>query len=183
MRNPLRSPWALLVAFLVLAAFLGAGLTLNPREVPSPLIGKAAPGFSLPELHAAERVVSPEHLKGRAYLMNVWASWCGACQVEHPHLMQLAGTGAIPIYGLDYKDERGAGIAWLARLGNPYVASAFDAEGRAGIDWGVYGVPETFLVDGNGVIRFKHIGPLTPELIEAKILPLARKLALGSPAP
>ena len=180
MRNPFRSRWTPLAAFAVLAAFLGAGLTLNPREVPSPLIGKPAPAFSLPELHAADRVISPEHLKGRVWLLNVWASWCASCRVEHPHLMGLARSGAIPLYGLDYKDGRQAGIDWLGRHGNPYIVSAFDVDGRAGIDWGVYGVPETFLVDGNGVIRYKHIGPLTPALIEGTILPLARTLSLSS---
>ena len=178
MRNPLRSRWFPLAAFAVLAAFLAAGLTLKPREIPSPLVGKAAPGFSLPELHAADHVISPDHLKGRVWLLNVWASWCASCRVEHPHLLDLATSGAIPVYGLDYKDTRDAGMEWLRRYGNPYVASAYDADGRAGIDWGVYGVPETFLIDSAGVIRYKHIGPLTPEVIKGTILPLARKLGI-----
>ncbi len=177
MGSMLRSRWTPLAAFVLLAAFLGIGLTLNPREVPSPLIGKPAPEFTLPQLHAAERAISPAALKGQVYLLNVWASWCVSCRVEHPHLMALAKTGAIPVYGLDYKDGRPEGIEWLGRHGNPYQASAFDAEGRAGIDWGVYGVPETFLVDAGGVIRYKHIGPLTPEVIDRKILPLAKSLA------
>ncbi|HET7400825.1 MAG TPA: DsbE family thiol:disulfide interchange protein [Usitatibacter sp.] len=172
-----RSLWIPLAAFAVLAAFLGVGLTLNPRELPSPLVGKPAPAFSLPQLHAAAEVMAPEHLRGKVYLLNVWASWCSSCRAEHEHLMALAGTRELPIYGLDYKDERDAGIAWLHRNGNPYVASAFDAEGRAGIDWGVYGVPETFLVDAQGVVRYKHVGPLTPAVIEGRILPLARELA------
>jgi cytochrome c biogenesis protein CcmG, thiol:disulfide interchange protein DsbE len=173
----LRSRWTPLAAFAILAGFLGAGLALDPRAVPSPLIGKAAPAFSLPELREPGVLIAPEHLKGRVWLLNVWASWCGSCRVEHPHLLALARSGEIPIYGLDYKDSRDAGLEWLARHGDPYVASAFDAEGRAGIDWGVYGVPETFLVDAEGVIRYKHIGPLTPEAIEKKVLPLARALS------
>lgn len=173
----LRSRWTPLAAFALLAGFLGAGLTLKPRELPSPLIGKAAPAFTLPELHAADRALSPEGLKGKVYLLNVWASWCASCRVEHPHLLDLARRGVLPVYGLDYKDERPAGLEWLARHGDPYVASAFDADGRAGIDWGVYGVPETFLVDAGGVVRYKHVGPLTPEVIDGRILPLARSLA------
>ncbi|MGE5097106.1 MAG: DsbE family thiol:disulfide interchange protein [Betaproteobacteria bacterium] len=172
-----RSPWLPLAAFTILAAFLGMGLTLNPRELPSPLIGKPAPDFSLPRLHAAQELIAPAQLRGRVWVLNVWASWCSSCRAEHEQLMALARREALPIYGLDYKDERDAGIAWLARHGNPYVASAFDAEGRAGIDWGVYGVPETFLVDAQGVIRYKHIGPLTPAVIEGQILPLARELS------
>lgn len=172
-----QSPWLPLAAFTILAAFLGMGLTLNPRELPSPLVGKPAPDFSLPRLHAAQQLIAPAQLRGRVWLLNVWASWCSSCRAEHEQLMALARREALPIYGLDYKDEREAGVAWLARHGNPYVASAFDAEGRAGIDWGVYGVPETFLVDAQGIIRYKHIGPLTRAVIEGQILPLARELA------
>lgn len=172
-----RARWIPLAVFAVVAAFLGVGLTLKPREVPSPLIGKPAPAFALPDLHAAGVVVAPEGLRGQVWLLNVWASWCGSCRVEHPHLMSLARSGRIPVYGLNYKDRRDAGIEWLARHGNPYVASAFDADGRAAIDYGVYGAPETFLVDGRGVIRYKHIGPLTPEVIEGKLMPLARELS------
>jgi cytochrome c biogenesis protein CcmG, thiol:disulfide interchange protein DsbE len=172
-----RTRWIPLVLFFVVAAFLGVGLTLKPREIPSPLIDKPAPGFTLPQLHAGDRVLTPEQLKGRVYLLNVWASWCGSCRVEHPHLMALAKSGRIPIYGLNYKDGREAGLDWLQRHGDPYVASAFDADGRVAIDYGVYGAPETFLVDARGVIRYKHIGPLTPEVIEAKLMPLARELS------
>jgi len=169
--------WIPFVVFAVLALFLGVGLTLKPRELPSPLIGKPAPAFSLPQLHASGKVIAPEQLRGRVWLLNVWASWCASCRVEHEHLMALAAKGGLPLYGLDYKDERDAGIAWLSRNGNPYVASAFDAEGRAGIDWGVYGVPESFLVDADGVVRYKHIGPLTPAVIEGTLLPLAKELS------
>ncbi len=171
-----RARWLPLAAFVLIAAFLGVGLTLNPREVPSPLIDKPAPAFALPELHVSDRVMSPEGLRGRVWLLNVWASWCSSCRVEHPVLMDLARSNRIPVYGLNYKDGRDAALQWLRRHGDPYVASAFDADGRVGIDYGVYGAPETFLVDAQGVIRYKHIGPLTPEVIEGKLMPLAKEL-------
>ena len=171
-----RSRWIPLAVFAVIAVFLGVGLTLKPREVPSPLIDKPAPAFTLSQLHAADRTISTESLRGQVYLLNVWASWCGSCRVEHPVLMDLARSGRIPIYGLNYKDGRDAGIGWLARNGDPYVASAFDGEGRVAIDFGVYGAPETFLVDAAGTIRFKHIGPLTPEVVE-RVLALAKELS------
>ena len=147
--------------FLALAAFLLIGLGLNPREVPSPLIGKPAPAFDL---------------LGKVWMLNVWASWCAACRDEHPLLVEMAARKIVPIYGLDYKDTRAAGQQTLARFGDPYVASLFDADGRVGIDWGVYGVPETFIIDRQGVIRMKHIGPLTPDVIRDKIEPLVRQL-------
>ena len=172
-----RSRWLPFAVFAGIAVFLGIGLTLKPREVPSPLIDKPAPAFTLSQLHEPARSIGPEALRGQVYLLNVWASWCVSCQAEHGHLMELARSRRIPVYGLNYQDGREAGIAWLARHGNPYVASAFDHDGRAGIDWGVYGVPETFLVDAAGIIRYKHIGPVTPEVIEKRILPLARELA------
>ena len=172
-----RSRWIPLAVFAVIAVFLGVGLTLKPREVPSPLIDKPAPAFTLTQLHAPDRAISPEALRGQVYLLNVWASWCGSCRVEHPVLMDLARSGRLPVYGLNYKDGREAGIGWLARHGDPYVASAFDGDGRVAIDYGVYGAPETFLVDAQGTIRFKHIGPLTQDIVERKLLPLARELA------
>ena len=172
-----RSRWIPLAVFAVIAVFLGVGLTLKPREVPSPLIGKPAPAFSLPQLHQAGQAIGPESLRGKAYLLNVWASWCGSCRVEHPHLMDLARSGRIPVYGLNYKDGREAGIEWLNRYGDPYVASAFDADGRVAIDYGVYGAPETFLVDARGIIRYKHIGPLTPDVIEGKLMPLVQEIS------
>lgn len=165
-----------LAVFCVLVVFLGVGLGLNPREVPSPLIGKPAPMFKLPQLHEGGKTISQRDLLGQVWLLNVWASWCVSCRQEHPVLMELARSGAVPIYGLDYKDNREEGIAWLRQYGNPYVLSAVDAEGRIGIDYGVYGVPETFLIDKTGVIRHKHIGPLTPEVVQKKLMPLLKEL-------
>jgi cytochrome c biogenesis protein CcmG/thiol:disulfide interchange protein DsbE len=132
-----------LAAFLVLAVFLGIGLNLNPREVPSPLVGKPAPHFELPQLHRADLRFSETDMRGKVWMLNVWASWCAACRDEHPVLVELAKSGTIPIVGLNYKDKRDEGIAWLARFGDPYLLSAYDEQGRVGIDYGVYGVPET----------------------------------------
>lgn len=166
-----------LIVFAVLVGFLAVGLRLDPKEVPSPLIGKPAPAFSLPQLQAPEKQFAPVDLKGQVWLFNVWASWCVSCRQEHPVLLALAKQKRITIVGLNYKDERGAALAWLKEHGgDPYALSAVDAEGRVGINWGVYGVPETFLIDQQGVIRYKHIGPLTPEALEQKILPLAAQL-------
>jgi len=164
-----------LVLFLALAALLYKGLALNPREVPSPLIGKPAPEFTLPELKDNSRQLSHRDFQGKVSLLNVWATWCVSCRAEHPLLMQLARQG-VTIYGLDYKDSREDAQRWLQRFGNPYVANAFDADGRVGIDWGVYGTPETFVIDKHGIIRHKHIGPLTEEAIQSEILPLIQKL-------
>jgi len=166
--------------FLVLVAFLGIGLGLNPREVPSPLIDKPAPAFQVPTVADPGQRISLQDLKGEGVaLFNVWASWCVSCRQEHPFLVALSRQNVVPIYGLNYKDERGAALQWLSGLGNPYKASAFDADGRVGLDWGVYGVPETFLVDGNGIIRYKHTGPLTPEAWENEVLPRVRRLQAG----
>ena len=165
-----------LAVFVVLVGFLAAGLRLNPREVPSPLIGKPAPLFKLTQLHAEQSTIAPEDMKGKVWLLNVWASWCVSCRQEHPVLLDLARRNTLPIVGLDYKDERGNGIAWLREHGDPYVLSAWDRDGRVGIDYGVYGVPESFLIDKAGVIRYKHIGPLTPEAVEKKIMPLVKEL-------
>jgi cytochrome c biogenesis protein CcmG/thiol:disulfide interchange protein DsbE len=165
-----------LAIFVALAAFLAIGLTRDPREVPSPFIGKPAPAFALERLHEPGETFSPEHMKGKVWLLNVWASWCVSCRVEHPLLVEMAKRNDVPIVGLDYKDERAAGLQWLARMGNPYVVSAFDVDGKVGIDYGVYGVPETFVIDKQGVIRYKQIGPITPEALERKILPLIREL-------
>lgn len=164
------------MAFLVLLAFLVIGLGLNPREVPSPLIGKPAPAFALPRLHAPDQTVSAQQMAGQVWIFNVWASWCVACREEHPVLMDLARTAGVPVVGLNYKDDRAQGIAWLAQHGNPYAMSAFDGDGRVGIDYGVYGVPETFVVDRDGVIRYKFTGPLTRRAVEDKLLPLLREL-------
>lgn len=169
-----------LVVFVVLVGFLAVGLRLNPREVPSPLIGKPVPSFRLPQLHAGDKSFSAEDMRGKVWLLNVWASWCMSCREEHPVLLDLDKQKRIPIVGLNYKDDRTAAIAWLTRHGgDPYLVSAVDADGRVGIDFGVYGVPETFLIDKGGVIRYKHIGPVTPEALKSKILPLAEELSRG----
>ena len=165
-----------LAVFLVLAGFLAVGLNLNPREVPSPLIGKPAPAFELTRLDVAEQKLKRDDLIGKVWVLNVWASWCAPCREEHPLVMELARRKLAPVYGLNYKDTRPAGMAFLTQLGNPYEASLFDGDGRVGIDWGVYGVPETFVVDRQGTIRFKHIGPLTPEVLDKKITPLLKEL-------
>jgi cytochrome c biogenesis protein CcmG/thiol:disulfide interchange protein DsbE len=165
-----------LAAFLALAVILAVGLKRDPREVPSPLIGKPAPAFALPRLDDASKTIRLEDMRGKVWILNVWASWCVACREEHPLLMAFAKKGLVPIYGLDYKDERADATAWLARFGNPYEASLVDADGRVGIDFGVYGVPETFVIDRDGVIRLKHIGPLTPDVLATKIEPLLKQL-------
>jgi cytochrome c biogenesis protein CcmG, thiol:disulfide interchange protein DsbE len=165
-----------LAVFLVLLAFLGAGLKLDPREVPSPLIGKPAPGFALARLDDAAQTIRREDMLGKVWMLNVWASWCVACREEHPLLVEFSRKKLLPLYGLNYKDQRADGLAWLGQFGNPYDASLFDVDGRVGIDFGVYGVPETFIIDRAGVVRLKHIGPLTPEVIQTKIEPLVRQL-------
>ncbi|MBX9612968.1 MAG: DsbE family thiol:disulfide interchange protein [Burkholderiales bacterium] len=165
-----------LAIFLGLVWFLAAGLKLDPKEVPSPLINKSAPQFQLTRLDDATQTIRRDDLLGKVWVLNVWASWCVACREEHPLLVEFARQKLVPIYGLNYKDDRNAGQQWLARFGNPYDASLFDSDGRVGIDWGVYGVPETFLIDKQGVIRFKQIGPLTPEAIRTQLEPLVRQL-------
>jgi cytochrome c biogenesis protein CcmG/thiol:disulfide interchange protein DsbE len=162
--------------FLVLVLFLGAGLRLDPKEVPSPLIGKPAPEFSLESLDSPSLTIAKADLLGKVWMLNVWASWCAACREEHPALVEFGRKNAVPMYGLNYKDERAAGLRWLANFGNPYTHSLYDRDGRVGIDWGVYGVPETFIIDKNGTVRFKHIGALTPEVIRTRIEPLVRQL-------
>jgi cytochrome c biogenesis protein CcmG/thiol:disulfide interchange protein DsbE len=165
-----------LAIFVVLVVFLAIGLGHDPHEVPSPLINKPAPAFRLAQLHDPSKTFSAEEMRGKVWLLNVWASWCVSCREEHPVLVELSKTGQLPIYGLNYKDKPQDGMAWLAELGNPYVLSAQDSDGRVGIDYGVYGVPETYLIDKNGVIRFKQIGPVTPEVLQTRILPLAQDL-------
>ena len=162
--------------FVVLVGFLAVGLRLDPREVPSPLVNKPAPQFELPQLADPEVKFSPLEMKGKVWLLNVWASWCVSCRQEHPLLVALSKSGAVPIYGLDYKDARADGLRWLNQFGDPYVMSLFDADGRVGIDYGVYGVPETYLIDKAGVIRYKHIGPVTRDALDQKILPLVKEL-------
>jgi cytochrome c biogenesis protein CcmG, thiol:disulfide interchange protein DsbE len=162
-----------------LVAFLFAGLWLDPREVPSPLIDKPAPAFDLAQLHKPELRITDKDLHGTVTLVNVWASWCVSCRVEHPLLVDLAKATDLNIVGLNYKDEPDAARQWLLRLGDPYTRSMMDRDGRVGIDWGVYGVPETFVVDAKGIIRHKHIGPLSPDALMKKILPLVRRLREG----
>ena len=165
-----------LIVFVLLVGFLAAGLSLNPREVPSPLIGKPAPAFSLPRLDAAGQTLSAQDLRGKVWVLNVWASWCAPCRQEHPLIAELAKSGGAPVYGLNYKDQPADATTWLGQLGNPYTATVSDVEGLVGIDYGVYGVPETFVIDKGGVIRLKHIGPMTPEALRDKVLPMLRKL-------
>jgi cytochrome c biogenesis protein CcmG, thiol:disulfide interchange protein DsbE len=168
--------WLPLAVFAGLAVFLGAGLKLKPSEVPSPFIGKPAPAFTLPVLADPSRQVSAAELKGQVWLLNVWASWCVACRDEHPLLVELAKTYPVPIYGLNYKDEPGAAKEWLLKMGDPYKASLMDSKGAVGLDYGVYGVPETFVIDAQGIVRFKHIGPVTPDVWRNKLEPLLKQL-------
>ena len=162
--------------FLVLAVFLAVGLGLNPREVPSPLIDKEAPAFRLPQLRDPGLTLGTDDLKGKVWMLNVWASWCVACLDEHPILVEFSKRNVLPIYGLNYKDKREDALAWLGKHGNPYTMSIQDGDGRVGIDYGVYGVPETYVIDRNGIIRYKRIGPVTVQILQEKILPLLKKL-------
>lgn len=162
--------------FGVLIVFLVIGLSLKPKEIPSPLIGKAAPTFSLPVLNQEGQIFTPKDLLGKVWLLNVWASWCVSCRAEHPLLNELAKMKLVPILGLNYKDQDLAAIKWLAELGNPYDLSIVDAKGLVGIDYGVYGVPETFVIDQTGKVAFKHIGPITPDSMQKTLLPLIAKL-------
>ena len=165
-----------LALFLALAVFFAVGLTRDPRTVPSPFIDKPAPAFRLEQLHQPTLAFTPGEMKGKVWMLNVWASWCASCRIEHPLLVELARSKAVPIVGLNYKDKRDDGLQWLVKHGNPYALSAYDLDGKVGIDWGVYGVPETFVIDKQGMIRYKQIGPITPEALEKKLLPLIRKL-------
>ena len=165
-----------LALFLVLAGFLAVGLQRNPREVPSPLIGLPAPAFSAPRLADPAQIVTPAEMRGQAWVLNVWASWCVPCRIEHPLWVDFARTEKVALVGLNYKDKRDDALAWLVRYGDPYRLSLTDPKGQIGIDYGVYGVPETFVIDKEGVIRHKHIGPVTEEAMRDKILPLVRKL-------
>ncbi|HXZ97502.1 MAG TPA: DsbE family thiol:disulfide interchange protein [Burkholderiales bacterium] len=170
--------WVLAV-FIALVALLAVGLTLNPHEVPSPLINKPAPHFELPQLRDGNKIFSERDMIGKVWLLNVWASWCVSCREEHPVLLEFAKSEVAPVYGLDYKDKRDDGVNWLERFGDPYRISAFDSDGKVGIDYGVYGVPETYVIDKRGVIRYKQIGPLTPEILKHKIIPLVTSLNNG----
>jgi cytochrome c biogenesis protein CcmG/thiol:disulfide interchange protein DsbE len=167
---------ALIAGFLILVVLLGVGLTLNPRTVPSPLVGKPAPGFELPRLDRPGTKFSPAEMKGKVWLLNVWASWCVSCREEHPILVEFSKTKQAPLIGLNYKDPQDDAVRWLKRYGDPYVLSAVDMDGRIGIDYGVYGVPETYVIDREGVIRYKQIGPVTEDVLQKKILPLIKEL-------
>jgi cytochrome c biogenesis protein CcmG, thiol:disulfide interchange protein DsbE len=166
-----------LVLFIGLIVFLAIGLGRDPHEVPSPLINRPAPEFHLAQLLDPAKSFSNQEMRGKVWLLNVWASWCVSCREEHPVLLELSRSGAVSIYGLDYKDKREDALDWLGDFGNPYVLSASDTDGRVGIDYGVYGVPETYLIDRDGVIRFKQIGPVTPQVVQEKILPMVRDLS------
>jgi cytochrome c biogenesis protein CcmG/thiol:disulfide interchange protein DsbE len=163
--------------FVALGVLLAVGLKLDPRKIPSPLVDKPLPAFTLTTLEDPKKTLSKTDFHGQVVLFNVWASWCVACKEEHPVLIELARRKLAPIVGLNYKDQRDAALAVLKADGNPYDANLVDADGRVGIDWGVYGVPETFVVDKQGIIRHKHIGPITPEVIEQELLPLIRELS------
>ncbi|RYF43132.1 MAG: DsbE family thiol:disulfide interchange protein [Comamonadaceae bacterium] len=162
--------------FVVMVCLLGAGLRLNPREVPSPLVGKPVPQFRLPTLEQPDTYVSTADLRGKVWILNVWASWCAGCRIEHPVLVDFAKTASVPLYGLNYKDNRAKALGWLRNFGDPYRQSLSDTDGLVGIDFGVYGVPETFVIDREGVIRLKLTGPVTPEALRDTILPLIGKL-------
>ena len=168
---PLRFAVPLLL-FAGLVVFLGVGLKRDPRLVPSPLIGKPAPQFALGTLATPEIVVKREDLRGRAVLLNVWASWCAGCREEHPLLLELARGGKLNLIGLNYHDELSAGRQWLNERGDPYRYTLFDPQGKLGLDLGVYGVPETFVIDATGVVRYKHVGPLTQQVLTQQLLPL-----------
>jgi cytochrome c biogenesis protein CcmG/thiol:disulfide interchange protein DsbE len=164
------------VVFAILVVFLAIGLNLDPREVPSPLIGKPIPEFTLTRLKDPNASFSNEDLKGEVSILNVWATWCVSCRAEHELLMALADNNKVSIYGLNYKDSRKDALRWLQALGDPYTANAFDGDGRVGIDWGVYGTPETFVIDKQGVIRHKIIGPITVDRLDKELLPLINQL-------
>ena len=162
--------------FLALAIALAAGMGRDPRALPSPLLGQPAPAYELPLLEGDGRSIRASDMRGKVWLLNVWASWCTPCQLEHPVLVDFAARSRTPVLGLNYKDQPEAARQWLARLGNPYLATGVDADGRTGIDFGVFGVPETFVIDQAGVIRLRHAGPVTPEFLERTLVPLLREL-------
>ena len=166
-----------LALFLVLVVFLGVGLKLNPREVPSPLIGKPAPQFELTDVHDPAKVFSSRDMLGKVWLLNVYASWCESCRDEHPLLVAFSGKRLVPIVGLDYKDKPEDARKWLDQMGNPYELSVSDLDGRVGINYGVYGVPETYVIDKSGIIRDKIIGPVTVKSLDERVIPLVKELS------
>ena len=171
--------WLVIAGFLALVGLLAVGLRLDPREVPSPLIGKPAPAFELPLLQQPDKTFSEKDMLGTVWVLNVWASWCPPCLVEHPVVSELARSGIAPVVGLNYKDAREDALPWLKRNGDPFKVIAFDAAGRIAIDYGVYGVPETYVIDRKGIIRYKRVGPHTPEITQKKLRPLIEELAKG----
>lgn len=173
--------WALagpLVGFIALVGLLAAGLTRDPHHVPSPLIGRPAPPFAAPTLDAPAERWEPAALRGRVWVLNVWASWCGPCREEHPLWLALARRQpGLPIVGLNHRDNREAAREWLARWGNPYSTSVSDPEGLVGLDYGVYGLPETFVIDAQGIVRYKHVGPLTARVVRDELEPAIQRWA------
>ena len=168
-----------LAIFVLVAGFLAAGLRGNPRDLPSALIDKPAPAFRLTTLAtplAPERTFGSAELRGQVWVLNVWASWCTACRLEHPLLVEFARTNTVALYGLNYKDAPADALRWLSQFGDPYRQSFSDRDGRVGMDFGVYGAPETYVIDAAGRVRFKHVGPLTPEVLQEQIVPLVRRL-------
>lgn len=165
-----------LIVVGILFVFLYIGLSKDPTKVDSPFIDKAAPAFSLPGLRNPQAVVSNELFKGKVSLVNVWATWCGGCRQEHDTLVEISKNKDVPIIGLNWKDNGPAAIQWLDKLGDPYAITGFDAEGRVAIDWGVYGAPETFLVDAQGIVRHKLIGPMSLEIWQRDFMPLITRL-------
>ncbi len=180
--DPRTGMWlAPLALFAALAILLGIGLTLNPREVQSPLIGKPVPEFVLPPVKGRTLGLSSTDLKREVSLVNVFASWCAACKDEHPVFLQLQRERFVPVHGLNYKDRPEDAARWLDTFGDPYTRTGADLDGRVAIDWGVYGVPETFVVDRSGRIAYKHIGPITPDVLEKRLRPLIAGLRAGDP--
>jgi cytochrome c biogenesis protein CcmG/thiol:disulfide interchange protein DsbE len=169
-----------LALFFVLVLFLAIGLRIDPSIVPSPLIDKPLPAFNLPKLKTPDDNIKSSDFQGNVVMLNVWASWCVSCRVEHPLLVELSKNNEMLIYGINYKDTRTDAMQWLQHFGDPYRASAFDELGLTGIDLGVYGVPETYIMDRSGIIRYKHIGPVTREALDNTILPLIEKLKAPS---
>ena len=168
--------WLPLIVFAVMVGFFAKGLFLNPREVPSPFIGKAAPAFTLPLVGAADKNFSPADMKGKVWLLNVWAPWCVSCRQEHPVLMQIAQDGRVPIVGLNWKDKDREADALLNKAGSPYTSVPDDLSGMVGIDYGVTGTPETYVIDQSGIIRMKHVGPIDPDVWKDKIEPKLKEL-------
>ncbi len=160
-----------LIAFLSLTVLLGIGLTMDPKVLPSALINKPAPNFELPLLHDTNSNFSPVEYKGKRWILNVWASWCPSCRDEHPIFNEIAKRTSIPLVGLNYKDKPSDAIQWLAVRGNPYDRIPSDLQGDVGVDWGVYGAPETFVIDEQGQILYRHAGPINPKLLETEIAP------------